>query len=49
MSSSSYKLTEIAEYQAAHDIAKPLNSLDEAERDKVLVHICEQISEAVNA
>ncbi len=32
--------TPIIEYQALHDIAKPLNSLQGAEQDQVLVDIC---------
>ena len=44
-----YKQTDIAKYQAAHNISKPLNGLSEAERDAVLVQICKQIADAVNA
>jgi hypothetical protein len=39
--------TEIKDYQAAHDIAKPLNSLTLAEQDAVLAQICRQIKTAV--
>ena len=43
-----YDLTDIADYQAAHDISKPLNILSEAEQDKVFVDICRKIVAAVN-
>jgi hypothetical protein len=35
--------TEIKDYQAAHDIAKPLNSLTLAEQDAALAEICPKI------
>jgi internalin A len=37
-----YNETEIKDYQAAHDISKPLNRLKPAERDDVLARICER-------
>ncbi len=43
-----YKKTEIAEYQAASDPSKPLDSLIEAELNRVLVDIAEKIEEAAN-
>lgn len=43
-----YRETKIADYQAAHDISKPLKKLSEAELDEVLVNICQKIQEAVN-
>ena len=43
-----YDQTRIVEYQAAHDISKPLKSLTEAELDDVLVEICRAIAEAAS-
>ena len=43
-----YDLTALKDYQAAHDITKPLNSLLEAEQDQILLEICQQIASAVN-
>jgi hypothetical protein len=43
-----YKETEIAEYQAANDPLKPLDSVSSAELNRVLVGICEKIKEAAN-
>ena len=43
-----YKETEIAAYQAAHDIAHPLDKLRTAKRNEVLVQVCQQIKAAVN-
>src|SRR4029453_15125149 len=43
-----YNETEIAAYQAAHDIAQPLDKLRTARRNEVLVQICQQIKAAVN-
>ena len=48
VSSCLYDETEIKNYQAAHDIAKPLNSLTLAEQDNVLAQICRKIKAAVN-
>ncbi len=45
---SMYQYTEIAQYQAAHDPSRPLNSLKGASRDKALVTICEKIKAAVH-
>jgi O-acetyl-ADP-ribose deacetylase (regulator of RNase III) len=43
-----YQETEIGDYQAAHDPARPLMSLTtEAEQDEALVRICQQIKVAV--
>ncbi len=35
--------TEIADYQAAHVPSVPLSALDDSERDRVLVEVCEEI------
>jgi tetratricopeptide (TPR) repeat protein len=47
LSASLYEETEIESYQAAHDIAKPLDSLSESEQAKVLVEIARRIRDAV--
>lgn len=46
ISASAYKQTPTAEIQAAHDPANPLDSLSEAQQNKALVEICEQIASA---
>ncbi len=43
-----YQETEIADYQAAHDISQPLKSLSSAELDQILVNICDEIKAAAN-
>jgi hypothetical protein len=43
ISSCLYQETEIGNYQAAHDISRPLKKLSEAELDDVLVDICQKI------
>jgi internalin A len=48
VSSCLYDETEIGNYQAAHDISKPLKSLTTAEQDDVLAQICRKIKAAVN-
>jgi small GTP-binding protein len=48
VSHSMYKETPIAEYQAASDPSKPLDSLSPAEANRVMVRICEQIKEAAS-
>ena len=48
LSSCLYEETEIKDYQAAHDISKPLNSLTPAEQDHVLAQVCRKIKGAVN-
>jgi len=48
VSHSMYKDTEIADYQAANDPSKPLDSLSQSESNRELVHICEQIRDAAN-
>jgi hypothetical protein len=48
LSSCLYDETEIGDYQAAHDISKPLDSLTPAEQGSVLTHVCRQIKAAVN-
>ena len=46
VSSCLYDETEIGDYQAAHDISKPLDSLPPAEQGAVLTHVCKQIKAA---
>jgi hypothetical protein len=46
LSSCLYDETEIGDYQAAHDISKPLDSLTAAEQGSVLTHVCKQIKAA---
>jgi hypothetical protein len=41
-----YRETEIADYQAANDPARPLDSLPAAELNGALVRVCEQIAKA---
>jgi DnaB helicase-like protein/TIR domain-containing protein len=48
VSTSFYKRTEIAKYQAANDPNKPLDSLTPAKRNKELHDICEKIREALD-
>ena len=44
-----YDHTPIKDYQAAHEISKPLNSLSEPELDAALVHICNTLESAPNS
>jgi TIR domain-containing protein len=44
-----YRETEIADYQAANDPRKPLDSLSSAELNKALVGICEKIKQAATS
>ena len=46
VSSCLYDETDIKDYQAAHDISKPLNSLTLSEQDQVLAEICREIRSA---
>jgi ABC-type branched-subunit amino acid transport system substrate-binding protein len=46
VSSCLYEETEIAAYQPAHDITRPLNKLTEAELNDALKSICQKIKEA---
>jgi hypothetical protein len=48
VSSCLYDETEIQHYQAAHDVAKPLDRLKPSERGDVLVAICRKIKAAAN-
>jgi WD40 repeat protein len=43
VSSCVYQATEIKDYQAAHDISKPLDSLTPAKRNAVLAAVCRKI------
>ncbi|MDX2241455.1 MAG: TIR domain-containing protein [Leptolyngbyaceae cyanobacterium bins.302] len=47
LSSCLYKYSKIVEYQAAHDLSQPLDSLSPAEQNKVLEEICRRIQQAV--
>jgi hypothetical protein len=49
LSSCLYKETEIAEYQAAHDVTKPLDQLTRPMRQKTLREICEKLVQAIQA
>ena len=40
-----YEQTEIANYQAAHDVSKPLASLNKAKREKILSETCHELIE----
>jgi Leucine-rich repeat (LRR) protein len=46
VSHSMYKETEVANYQAANEPARPLDSLSHSEQNRALVNICEQVIEA---
>jgi hypothetical protein len=48
VSSCLYDETEIGDYQAAHDISKPLDGLTPAEQNRVLVDVCRKIKAAAN-
>jgi hypothetical protein len=48
LSASLYKDTEIAKYRAVHDPDQPLDSLADAERNRVLVAACEAIKLALD-
>ena len=48
VSSCVYQATEIKNYQAAHDISKPLDSLTPAKRNAVLAAVCRNIEAAAN-
>ena len=41
-----YKETELADFQAAHDISHPLDSLSVSDRNRVLKSVCEKIAHA---
>ncbi len=49
VSSCLYDETDIKDYQAAHDISKPLNSLTLSEQDQVLAEICREIRSATTS
>lgn len=49
VSFSAYKKTAIAQYQAAHDPNKPLDSLKGAQRSKTLVEVCDFIMESAQS
>jgi hypothetical protein len=42
-----YERSKIVDYQAAHDLSQPLDSLSSAEQNRVLAEICRRIEEAV--
>src|SRR5271166_3768938 len=46
LSSCLYDETEVENYQAAHDIAKPLDQLKPADRNSVLTQICRKVRDA---
>jgi hypothetical protein len=48
LSSCLYDETEIRDYQAAHDIAKPLDSLTPAKQNAILVDVCRKIEATAN-
>jgi hypothetical protein len=48
LSSCLYDETEIKDYQAAHDIAKPLDSLTLSQQNAALVNVCKKIKTAAN-
>lgn len=48
VSDSMYKETEIADYHAANDPSKPLDSLSSPEANRVMLRICEKIKEAAS-
>lgn len=48
VSSCLYKESELAAYQAVHDVAKPLDKLTPARRNEMLVEICQRIKEGIN-
>ena len=43
LSSALYEQTEIAKYQAAHDISKPLDMLDKPKRQAVFSEVCAKL------
>ena len=49
VSSCLYKETDIGKYQAAHDISQPLDTLPDAQLNRILVEICGVIKTAVEA
>src|SRR5205807_7305772 len=49
VSASMYKVTEIADYQAVNDPSHPLDTLNPAQRNKVLVQICEKIKQVADS
>ncbi|MEH2202520.1 MAG: leucine-rich repeat domain-containing protein, partial [Nostoc sp.] len=49
ISGSSYRKTDIQEYQAAHSPDKPLDGLSKAECNQAWVKICEKVEEAIKS
>lgn len=43
LSSCLYEQTEIAKYQAAHDVSKPLDSLTKAKRKAIFSQVCDRL------
>ncbi|MDJ0718870.1 MAG: toll/interleukin-1 receptor domain-containing protein [Prochloraceae cyanobacterium] len=48
VSSCSFKYSPIRDYQAAHDISKPLDRLTQGEQEEMLMKICEKLVDVVN-
>lgn len=48
LTSCRYKRTSIAQYQAAHDISQPLDTLELPQQNKVLMEICDKLDELIN-
>jgi hypothetical protein len=46
VSAADYKRTEIKDYQAAHDITKPLHARNAARQNEELLKVCDRINEA---
>ncbi|MEO8433674.1 MAG: TIR domain-containing protein [Pyrinomonadaceae bacterium] len=49
LSAADYKRTEIAKYQAAHDIARPLEARAGPKQNEELLKVCDRINEAAQA
>lgn len=49
VSAADYKRTPILKYQAAHDIARPLDSRNSAKQNEELLKVCDRINEAAAA
>jgi internalin A len=49
LSSCLYKQTDIANYQAAHDLKRPLNQMSKQKRQEILSQICDHLIQLVGA